>query len=70
VQAVHTLGLYAGRQAALHGLYARGGEGVMDIVRRIVKQTLLIPARIVQGAVEAVDETIRIAEGGNKVKKP
>ena len=30
----------------------------MNIVKRIVKEVLLIPRNVVEGAVEAVDETV------------
>ena len=35
----------------------------MNIVRKIVRETLLVPIRVVQGVVDAASETVKIATG-------
>ena len=41
----------------------------MSIVKKITKAVVLAPVRIVQGVVEAIDETVAIMEGRNKTKR-
>lgn len=40
----------------------------MSLVKKLVKEIALVPVRVVQGVVEAVDETFNIIEG--REKKP
>lgn len=41
----------------------------MNIIRKVVKETLLLPVRVVQGTVDAVSETLDIIEDKPKPKE-
>ena len=38
----------------------------MNLLKNIVKEIVLVPVRVVQGVVEAVDETFKIIGGEEK----
>jgi len=40
----------------------------MSFIKKIVKEVLLTPVRVIQGAVEAIDETLNIIAGEDRRK--
>lgn len=41
----------------------------MSLIKKIVKEIVLVPVRAVQGVVEAADETVKIIEGREDKKR-